>query len=317
MHPSNPSMRRRRDSRLAAEPLESRELMTGGAGDTFAVIPGTVLKSGHSAEIKVTIDPSNFTLPHGKMALGIDVIPVSGSSVKPKIVSVVNSNGHAIPELFHSHYNPRESNITPGIGKGTSTVVTPIHLSRNHLTESQTYTVNIRGVQGSTGQFLVGFYLPGDVNGDGTVDKSDVKALKASYRSDVGDNDYNFNADANRDGRIGQADLSLTKRNLGVSTTVTPAASVNLDTSSAVAPNTRVFNLPFARFTGSLTPGAVVKFTETSGKSQPVATVADASGNYSILVPLVSGDNTFTVSTLDSFGQGQSTTLAPVTYVPK
>jgi len=47
----------------------------------------------------------------------------------------------------------------------------------------------------------------------------------------------------------------------------------------------------------------------------PVATVADSKGNYSIYVAVDKGQNIFTVTTLDSFGQSITGHIAPVTYL--
>ena len=46
-------------------------------------------------------------------------------------------------------------------------------------------------------------------------------------------------------------------------------------------------------------------------------TTADATGNYSIIVPLVRGTNTFQVTSTDAFGQTIQGNLAPVTYNPQ
>ena len=46
MNPTQSSKRRRRNLQLGAEALESRELLTGGAGNTFAIIPGAITTDG-------------------------------------------------------------------------------------------------------------------------------------------------------------------------------------------------------------------------------------------------------------------------------
>ena len=52
-----------------------RALLSGGAGDTFALISGTIDKPGGTTAIQFTIDPAHFTLPRHTLALGIDVSP--------------------------------------------------------------------------------------------------------------------------------------------------------------------------------------------------------------------------------------------------
>ena len=68
-------------------------------------------------------------------------------------------------------------------------------------------------------------------------------------------------------------------------------------------------------FTGTVTPGATVTFTETTQKTAPVSTTADDAGNYSIMVPLATGVNSFRVTTHDAFGQTISGGIEPVTLL--
>ena len=41
------------------------------------------------------------------------------------------------------------------------------------------YTVQVKGLDATTGKYLVGFYLPGDVTGAGTVTQADIKTIKS------------------------------------------------------------------------------------------------------------------------------------------
>jgi len=314
MNPSNPSTRRKREVALNAEALETRSLMTAGAGDTFAIIPGTISKSGEIAAIKFTIDPSHFKLPNGKVTLGVDVAADPTSALKPMTIGVKDANGRNVPQTFHSNYDPHLSRSQVGLGKQTSAVLTTLKLDPKNPTAPATYEVMVRGLSATTGKFLLGFYLPGDANGDGKVDQADINAVKASMGARAGDSRYSFDADANRDGRINAQDLRYTQTNLGASTDITPVVGANLDPAGMVDVNQRVTRNPAATFTGTLTPGGVVKFEDAAGKVQPVATTADAKGNYSITVPLSEGSNTFKVTTLDAFGQSITGTLAPVSY---
>ena len=80
--------------------------------------------------------------------------------------------------------------------------------------------------------------------------------------------------------------------------------SVNLDPASDPAAN-RTTPYSTVHFAGTTTPNATVTFLDQSGGGTTSAT-ADSTGAYSILVPLVSGSNTFTVTTKDGFGQSIS-----------
>ncbi len=98
--------------------------------------------------------------------------------------------------------------------------------------------------------FLLGFYLPGDANGNGMVNKADIQLVKSEMNTNNRPK-YNFNADTNRDGRIGKIDLAFTLQNQGVSTTISPVVSANWDTTNSIGTSgTQVTNVPSAHFTG-------------------------------------------------------------------
>ncbi|MCA1684895.1 MAG: hypothetical protein LC745_02695 [Planctomycetia bacterium] len=315
MNPSQSSKRRRRETTLAPESLETRDLMTGGMGNTIAVIPGSVTKANQTAAIHFTIDPAHFTLPKGKFMLGIDIAAPSGSTLKPQIASVSNPNGSNDP-VVHSRYAAGLPSGAVAAGATTTAVLAPVHWNHKNPNGSVTYTVNVRGLKGSTGAFLVGFYLPGNAGGGGTVTQADLKTIQSELGVNASSTKYTFDADANRDGHITPADVSIAKQNMGVSTTIVPTASSHLDEIGQSMPNSRVLTVPTAHFTGTATPGSTVKYMNTSGGVQALSASADSKGNYGITVPLSLGNNTFKVTTSDAFGQSISGTIAPVTYAP-
>ena len=90
--------------------------------------------------------------------------------------------------------------------------------------------------------------------------------------------------------------------------------SVNLDPASDPPPTERP-RYSTVHFAGTTTPGASVTFVDQAGGTSTTAT-ADSTGAYSIMVPLVSGSNTFTVTTQDGFGQSISGAISPVVYSP-
>ncbi len=314
MHPFQPIPRRKKTTSLHTEQLESRELLTGGAGDTFAIVPGEITKANQPAVIKFTIDSTHFTVPKGKFTLGVDIVKDPTSTLKPMIGSLNNANGIAIMGMKHSAYAAKLSNATVAPGSTTSAVLAPIQMDSHNPVGTTTYSVKVRGLQGTTGKFLLGFFLPGDANGDGKVDTADLTKIKSLLGQRGGTSAYSFDADTNRDGRIGKSDVKTAMDNMGVSTTITPTISANLDPASVTTLTARVTTARVVHFTGVTTPGAAVKFTETAQKSQPVATTADAKGNYSLFATLGDGSNTFKVTTLDAFGQSISGNLAPVTF---
>jgi hypothetical protein len=78
--------------------------------------------------------------------------------------------------------------------------------------------------------------------------------------------------------------------------------------------HTRITNFRTVHFTGAATPGAAITFTEINHNSPGATTTADTSGNYSIMVPLGDGSNTFNVTSTDPFGQTITGQIQPVTY---
>jgi hypothetical protein len=309
MNPPNSSSRRRTQAQPRAEALESRSLLTGGTGNTLAIIPATISQPGGTAVVSFTIDPKLFTAPKGAFALGIDVAPAGSSTVQPYIKSVNNPQNQIIPQAFHSIYNPHLSHGAVARGVGTRAVLTPVVVDP---TKTLTYSVTIQGQNHTSGNVLVGFYLPGDATGDGVVDQSDIAAIKAALHSRAGQNNYNFDADANRDGRIGSIDLAYAEQNLGVSTTVSPVISANLNayTGGGVWGNSTVNTT--AQYTGSTTPNATITYHEANGLVPDNTTTADGSGNYTITVPLARGSNTFQVSSTDGFGQTITGSIQPI-----
>ncbi len=267
MNPSQPLQRRRRQTQLATEALEPRELLTGGAGSTFAIVPGTITKANQSAVVKFTIDPTHFNLPKGRFTVGIDIAPGSGSTVQPLISSVDNSKGRPLP-LSHSKYAPGLSTTAP-VGTNTSAVLTTLQFDHSNPNGTATYTVNVRGLAGTTGQFLLGFYLPGDADGDGTVSATDLTTIEGEKGVTAANSKYTFDADTNRDGRISAADIATAKKNLGVTTTISPTVSAQVGTANQTLANSRNFSVPSTSFSGSLTPDGTITFLDSPAGSLP------------------------------------------------
>lgn len=314
MNPKSSSKSRRRDVRLSAECLETRSLMTGGAGNTFAIVPAEVSTADQAAVVSFSIDSQLFTLPRGKLALGIDVAPAASSDVKPLISTVADPQGNSVPQTFHSVYDPQLPRKSVALGAATSAVIAPVTYRHRDAAERYEYSVAVDGIEKSTGRFLLGFYLPGDTNGDGSVDQTDVKAVRAAMNSKAGDARYNFDADANRDGRVGRIDLVFTQQNLGAKTTISPVVSANLDAASDTGIPDRVTSSQDVQFNGIASPDATITYSEMRGLVPDVSTKTDAQGNYNISVKLSDGPNTFKVTTMDGFGQSISGMIAPVTY---
>jgi hypothetical protein len=209
------TLRRLRKTQFGPEPLESRELLTGGH-DSFSIVSGLIDKPGGTAAIPITIDAAHFTLPRHTMTLGVDVTPDPGSGLKPLISSVDDPSGNLIPQTFSSIYNPHLSHYAVASGQATRAVLTPVSSFPSGPNKPATYVVNVTAQGNTSGAFHLDFYLPGDANGDGVVNQADLKLTRQLNGTRVGDPSYDVNADVNRDGRIGKIDVSYVEQNMGV-----------------------------------------------------------------------------------------------------
>ncbi len=318
MLPSQTSSSRRPKTKSSpgAERLESRSLLTGGAGNTFALVPAVIDEPGGTVDVAFTISQPPFRLPRGKMVVGVDAVAQPGSGVTPLVSQIANPHGDVVPQAIHSIYDPHLSRGAVAAGAGTSAVLTPIVLFPNQANRSATYTATISGENNTSGDVIVGFYLPGDADGDGVVNNADLTIVRGSMNSVVGDGRYNFDADANRDGRVGLIDLAYTLQNQGVSTTVTPFVTANLDPASDTGAQDRITDLTSVRIQGSGTPGSTLLIEDLSGRNTPIESVIGADGNYIVTLPLSSGANRYQVTSTDSFGQQIVGQIDPIIFSP-
>jgi hypothetical protein len=325
MKTSNALPRVRRRRCLTPELLEDRMVLSSGQGSTFAILPAAITTAGKETSSSFTVDPSLFT-PNakGKLMLGVDVTAVGSSSasttsntptatVAPEILSITSSSGKVI-KAQHTHYYKKIAKANHLGNAPTSAVLFTIPAPKSGQAPAS-YTIQVAGLDHTTGQYLLGFYLPGDANGDGSVNKTDITTIKSLIGDTATNSNYNFDADVNRDGVINQLDVKLATEALGESTKVSPVVSVNLNP-AADPNNDRTTAYSTVQFAGMVTPGSTVIFANTTNSGATTTTTADSTGAYNISVPLVSGSNTFTVTTQDGFGQSISGAISPVVYNP-
>jgi hypothetical protein len=324
MNPSTELRRVRRRICPAPEALEDRMVLSAAEGSTFAIMPGNVTTAGQVSNINFKIDPSQFSTPNrrGHILIGIDVAPATPISsatsasttptLKPEIMSVTSSDGHTI-RVEHFRYDRKVAKASKLGNSMTSAGLVTLNVPAAGQPAND-YSVQVKGLAGTTGQYLIGFYLPGDVPGTGTVAKADVQTIRKDHGITAINQSYSFDADVNRDGVVNHQDYMLAKQDLGASTKVSPVASVNLDPASDPAAN-RTTPYSTVHFAGQVTPGASVTFVNQSSGASTTVT-ANSTGAYSIIVPLVSGSNTFHVTTQDGFGQSISGAISPVVYSP-
>ena len=224
----------------------------------------------------------------------------------------MNANGKTVP-IEHATYDAKVAKANKLGNTQSSAVLLTLKVPSGTATAN--YKVNVEGLQGTTGTYLVGFYLPGDVAGSGQVTQADLKTIKEDKGMTAENSNYNFDADVNRDGVINGQDLKLAKEDIGVSTAVSPVVSVNLDPASnpeldGTTPYSSVV------YEGNATPGASVSFLDQATGVTTTSTAAAKTGVYSITVPLATGSNTFSVTTKDAFGQSITGAITPVVYSP-
>jgi hypothetical protein len=215
----------------APEALEDRLVLSSGEGSTFAIMPGSVATAGQVSTVNFKIDPTMFTSPRkdGNILIGIDVAPATAtsssgtsttSSLKPEIVAVTSSTGQKI-QVQHTKYDRKVAKANKLGNSSTSAVVVTLKVPAKGQPAAD-YSVQVKGLSSTTGTYLVGFYLPGDVAGTGTVTSADIKTIKSDHGMTAQNQSYNFDADLNRDGVINNQDLMLAKQNLGASTKISP-----------------------------------------------------------------------------------------------
>ena len=107
MNPSRTESRRPRTPSLAPELLEGRELMTGGVGTTFAIIPATITKAGGQATVSFNLDPKLFTDPGNKpFVLGIDVAPEPGLDRQARSSGRCHARPGKVLPVTHAAFDP-------------------------------------------------------------------------------------------------------------------------------------------------------------------------------------------------------------------
>lgn len=305
--------RKTRKPGLAVDALEDRRVLSAGMGSTFAIIPGTMAEANKVSTVDVKLDPTHFSAGNrGRITLGIDVAADPNSQAKPMVAAVKAANGRNIP-YQHARYS-KALVQAQNIGTPISTAVTLTVAVPRAGQAPAGYQVQVKGATADSGSYLLGFYLPGDVDGDGVVSKDDVAAIASKFGRTSTEDGYSFDADANRDGKIDARDLRLAGQNIGARTTISPVASVNLDPASDTGISDRITDQRVVKFTGSASPDATVVFEEINGNSPGAVATVGADGKYGVDVPIGDGSNTFKVTTSDSFGQTISGGIAPVYF---
>lgn len=313
MDQAQSNSRRQLRARPSGEALEQRSLLTGGAGSIFALVQGNVPAPGNVASHTFTLDADHFQARGRSATLGIDIAASGGSTIQPRISSVATAGGKTLPITYPRGgvLSAKSTGSKPGVTNGA--VLAPVEIPKE-AGRAVTLSTHVMGESNTTGNFILGYFLPGDANGDGTVARSDVQAIQKAIGSLVGDSNYSLDADANRDGRVGLNDVNIARRNIGLSTTVTPVVSANLDPISDSGVPDRITVYQDVIISGQGTPGATITYSDANHKADDVKATLDKDGNYTVTLHLAEGKNSYQVTYVDGFGQVISGKIADLTY---
>lgn len=284
--------------RPALERLEERLALSATASvgfGEFVEVPGVVKSPGAKADVTIPVGPERFQ--HRTTTIfGLSARPAPGGRLDPSIGSARNALGAAIP------LHPGAPNVTNRNNGARAYIKDGV---------PGPFSATVTGRHATTGPFVLGADLPGDINGDGRVDFADEALFVKSFPSKIGQRSYNPLADFNHNGQVGLDDAKLLLRNFSPLPPNVPL-SIHL----ALGPRDRakgpmpqnsggVTHHQEITIVGKTTPGALV-FTDSgqgdySFSGPAVATTP--TGDFSITEKNTAGINTYTFMAIDPCGR--------------
>jgi hypothetical protein len=152
----------------------------------------TVIGQGYSAKLNVTVTNQGSYTETFKATVYANATSITSQNITLSI-------GNSATTTFVWN--------TTGFPRGSYTIKVQVTLA-----PSETNTANNTFIYG-----IIKVTIPGDINGDGTVDWVDLGLLGLAYGSRLGDSNWNPNADINGDGTVDWQDLGLLGLNYGKS----------------------------------------------------------------------------------------------------
>ncbi len=264
--------------------------------NTLAQVVGVVANSGSEGVASFNVAASNLSPGRSSTLIGIEVEPVAGSTLQPRIVAVENAAGQALPLLNAAHYIPNAVGHSIAFARDSS---------------AGPLTVVVAGSHGSSGAFNLIGYLPGDVNGSGAVTIKDLPGFQKSYYTTNVDAFYNPAADANRNGAVGYKDAQVLVRNeaplgpktpIGFYVTLAPQDRLHGPTPMNSGGVTAVKT---PTLIGRTTPGSIVLLDDPAGdyKFTGGALATDAQGRFSVTIQTTGGFTNVDFLVLTPYGQ--------------
>jgi hypothetical protein len=163
------------------------------------------------------------------------------------------------------------------------------------------YTV-LAEMPNATGPLKFSMSLVGDLNGDNKVTAQDIRPMPSLMGLKAGQPGYSLAADPTEVGSITARDVSLGRRNLGVTMKVEPLMlTAGIDASSNPDGN-GVVTSPNVTISGQTEPGATVRLDQGDTGTFTQSTRADSRGNYDFAVSVGIGVTRFRVEA-DASGQ--------------
>jgi hypothetical protein len=292
------------------ERLEGRRAPSAALpANTIGTGSGIVIRPGAIAHAAVTVAPRNLTPGKHSTLFGIFVSPAAASNLAPRIVAVEQGDGRKLPlKQGRPFIAGRDSGEAAAFVK---------------VDRPGPLTVLVTGQHASAGSFNDVTTLAGDVNGDGTVNLSDLALFAPTYASTSAQANYNPAADFNQNGVVNLYDAKALEHNMTALGPEEPLrAVVNLlPADQATYPASK--NSGGSTFhkdvtiVGHTTAGSLVitdsKAEDYSFTGKAVAT--GAGGDFSVASQNSSGVNNNDILILDPFGH-QLIRSFPVFWIP-
>ena len=295
-------MKNRRQSQFRPFVHELEDRAVPAAADpvgTFAVIDGKLAATNQATAPRVNFDFRLFRFTR------LQVVSV-------KLQGTASDGGDLLmgPAVNNVNPNPLPSprpRLTPSIvqfpaGRNAQIV--------NFRPGSYTFPVS-GGWTNRQGTYHLSFQLVGDINGDNTVNQSDIRMMRDIMRNP---SKYSpqvlASADYDGSGKVDAKDLRLTSLNLFASAYLKPldfATQINTAATPVVNGYTRDANASI--LVGGSPLASFVATNLTATTTPEIGGSLSNTGNGVATVPLQLGQNQVAISLHDGFGQSLSTTL--------
>lgn len=308
-------MKKRNKNQIRPVVLELEDRAVPAVADpvgTFAMVEGRLALTNQGTSPRLNFDRGLFRYS-------------PRSTVAVKIIGTASDGGGLMmgPAVNNILSNPspgRRPRVVPSVHQfpaGTNAQIV------NFKPGSYSFPVS-GGWTNRTGTYHIAMQLVGDVNGDFSVNQTDIRLLQGMIRnpSSVSPEVY-ASADYDGSGSVNNRDLSLARQNLNVSTYIRPL-SFATQVNSAVTPfaNGYVRTSDVSLLVGGSPTSSFVATNLSVPTSPEVVGSLPANGLTQTSLPLQMGTNLLTVSLHDGFGQSLQTSLTvdrlpvPVVIIP-